>query len=159
MVTPFYGGGNLLSRVVPDVGMNEALARKWFRQVLLGLGFIHSKVSPTPRYQKYSLVAFYIVRTRMQDTTTPMHPDYRIILYWGYFRLQFLDDTVFLFFFLFFSFRVFREIGISYVLKNLIQIESAFFFRRLFEYGQYGLHRDGLFFGHATPFSPWPVYY
>lgn len=43
---PFYSGGDLLKTVVPNEGMGEPNAVKWFRQILLGLAYVHSKVSP-----------------------------------------------------------------------------------------------------------------
>lgn len=45
MVTPYFSGGDLLKSVVPQEGTGEAKARRWFRQILLGIGYIHSKVS------------------------------------------------------------------------------------------------------------------
>eukprot|EP00752_Nemacystus_decipiens_P009834 g8773.t1 len=43
VVIPFYSGGDLLSAVVPNEGMGEPNAARWFRQVLLGLAYVHSK--------------------------------------------------------------------------------------------------------------------
>lgn len=45
VVTPYCGGGDLLKMVVPGEGTGEAHARKWFRQILLGLAYVHGKVS------------------------------------------------------------------------------------------------------------------
>lgn len=44
VVTPFCAGGDLLKSVVPMEGTGEARARRWFRQILLGLAYIHRKV-------------------------------------------------------------------------------------------------------------------
>lgn len=44
VVTPYCGGGDLLKMVVPGEGTGEEQARKWFRQVLLGLAYVHGKV-------------------------------------------------------------------------------------------------------------------
>eukprot|EP00903_Cladosiphon_okamuranus_P011493 g10825.t1 len=43
VVTPYCGGGDLLKMVTPEVGTGVAAARKWFRQILLGLAYVHSK--------------------------------------------------------------------------------------------------------------------
>ena len=45
VVTPYCGGGDLLKMVVPEVGTGEEQARHWFRQIFLGLAYVHSKVS------------------------------------------------------------------------------------------------------------------
>ncbi|CBJ29899.1 CBL-interacting serine/threonine-protein kinase 1 [Ectocarpus siliculosus] len=42
VVTPFYMGGDLLSRVELH-GTGEGNARRWFRQILLGLAYIHQQ--------------------------------------------------------------------------------------------------------------------
>lgn len=44
VVIPFYSGGDLLKRVVPNQGTGETKAVTWFRQILLGLAYVHSKV-------------------------------------------------------------------------------------------------------------------
>lgn len=44
VVTPYCGGGDLLKMVVPGEGTGEKQARKWFRQILLGLAYVHGKV-------------------------------------------------------------------------------------------------------------------
>lgn len=44
VVTPFFGGGDLLKMVVPDEGTGEQRARKWFGQIFLALAYVHGKV-------------------------------------------------------------------------------------------------------------------
>lgn len=48
VMTPFYGRGDLLKSVVQGVGMGEDNARRWFRQIFLGLGYMHAKVKRMP---------------------------------------------------------------------------------------------------------------
>ncbi|CAM9410920.1 unnamed protein product [Pylaiella littoralis] len=43
VVTPFFGGGDLLKMVVPDEGTGEQRARKWFGQIFLALAYVHGK--------------------------------------------------------------------------------------------------------------------
>lgn len=52
VVTPYCGGGDLLKMVVPGEGTGEPQARKWFRQVLLGLAYVHGKVRQTKQKSK-----------------------------------------------------------------------------------------------------------
>lgn len=44
IITPLCEGGNLLTHVVYGYGLEERIVRKWARQILLGLAYIHSKV-------------------------------------------------------------------------------------------------------------------
>ena len=44
LVTPLYEGGSLLQNIDNGLGIGEHLARLWFQQILLGMGYIHSKV-------------------------------------------------------------------------------------------------------------------
>lgn len=48
-MTPLYGGGTLLQSIDHVLGMDEVLARRWFRQILLGMGHIHGKVGRRSR--------------------------------------------------------------------------------------------------------------
>lgn len=50
VVTPFYMGGDLLSWVELH-GTGEDNARRWFRQILLGLAYIHQQVRTATKDQ------------------------------------------------------------------------------------------------------------
>lgn len=43
LVTPLSGGGTLLQNI-NWLGIEEDLAKRWFQQILLGMGYIHGKV-------------------------------------------------------------------------------------------------------------------
>ncbi|CAM9452519.1 unnamed protein product [Laminaria digitata] len=43
LVTPLHGRGNLLQNIDNGLGIGEHLARRWFQQILLGIGHIHGK--------------------------------------------------------------------------------------------------------------------
>ncbi|CAN0136328.1 unnamed protein product [Laminaria digitata] len=43
VITPLCEGGDLLKHVVVGYGLEDRLMRIWFRQILLGLAYIHSK--------------------------------------------------------------------------------------------------------------------
>ncbi|CAN0485547.1 unnamed protein product, partial [Hapterophycus canaliculatus] len=43
MMTPLCEKGDLLAAVVPDKGVGEDNAKRWFRQIFLGLGYMHGK--------------------------------------------------------------------------------------------------------------------
>ncbi|CAM9461743.1 unnamed protein product [Ascophyllum nodosum] len=41
VVTPFCSGGDLLAKVNPNDGIEEPLVQTWFKQIFIGVGYIH----------------------------------------------------------------------------------------------------------------------